>query len=176
MFTRYVHFFFFSFSASVNGSVCVSYLAGGQQVYVGMQLRDTSRESNSGSVPGTSSAQSSARCHDWLDLLWQTTADCIPHSHMCCFMVMLPDSAYQLPWCTPQTCCPSISHRLSPTTSLFLHSDVTPLNMCYTDGSPSPAARLSPQTSEKNPETWKTRRFPLMIHCFFVSHGSVVVT
>lgn len=62
-------FFFFSFSASVNGSVCVSYLAGGQQVYVGMQPRDTSRESNSGSVPGTSSAQSSARCHDWLDLL-----------------------------------------------------------------------------------------------------------
>lgn len=46
-------FFFF---ASVNGSVCVSYLAGGQQVYVGMQPRDTSRESSSGSVPGTSSA------------------------------------------------------------------------------------------------------------------------
>lgn len=34
----------------------LSYLAGGQQVCVGMQPLDSSRESNSGSVPGTSSA------------------------------------------------------------------------------------------------------------------------
>ncbi len=43
-------------SVCLGVSVCVSYLAGGQQVYVGMQPADTSRESNSGSVPGTSSA------------------------------------------------------------------------------------------------------------------------